>query len=86
MEEATYEEVPVRIEPGETILFTSDGTTDAIDPRGRFYDESRLSESLRSSATRDTAQLTKDVCRRIIEFTGGAELNDDVTILALRRT
>ncbi len=83
--EARYDQIPLRLEKGDTLLLTSDGTTDAMNSSGEIYDLSRFMESIRRHCREDTAQFVKSLHRSIVEFTQGAEVNDDVTILALRR-
>lgn len=85
MEDASFDEVPFRIEPGDTLLLTSDGTTDAVDPDGRIYDPHRFIDSLRKCGSADVAGLLTGLLRGIVDFAGTAELADDVTMLALRR-
>ncbi len=85
LEDAAYDEVPFRVEAGETLLLTTDGTTDAVDGEGEIYDTRRFLESVRRSASADLAGLLNDLYRSILDFAVGAELADDVTMLALRR-
>jgi serine phosphatase RsbU (regulator of sigma subunit) len=50
-----------------------------------MYDEQRLIESIRCHAGAPISECVKQLYRSIAEFTGKAEVHDDITILALRR-
>jgi sigma-B regulation protein RsbU (phosphoserine phosphatase) len=86
IEGTSYDEHPFRMERGDLLVLTSDGATDAMDPGGNMYEEQRLIESIRSHAGEDTGRFARSLYRSICEFTRSADVNDDITILALRRT
>ncbi len=52
---------------------------------GRMYDTQRFLESARRRASSDVSGWLKELYRGILDFSAGAELTDDVTMLALRR-
>ncbi len=86
IEETTYDELPFQIEEGDLLIFASDGATDAMDPEGRMYEEHRFIESIRRHSSENAVQLVKSLYREICEFTHNADVHDDITILALRRS
>jgi serine phosphatase RsbU (regulator of sigma subunit) len=51
-----------------------------------MYDETRLRDSLRRHCGAQTAGFLKGVYREIEEYIGDAELRDDITLVAVRRT
>lgn len=72
----------VQLEPGDTLLCYTDGVTEARNPEGFFFGEDRLPGMLQASA-----QASLDLILESLKtFTDGAEQNDDITMLALRRT
>jgi serine phosphatase RsbU (regulator of sigma subunit) len=81
-----YDELPFRLEKGDLLVLASDGVTDAMDPAGKMYDERRFIESIRHHASEDARQFTQSLYQAICEFTQSADVHDDITILALRRT
>jgi sigma-B regulation protein RsbU (phosphoserine phosphatase) len=85
LEEATYDEVLLRMEPGDLLVLASDGVTDACDPGDRMYDETRFVACIERHAPDDAAQVTKRLYQAIREFTHDADVRDDITILALKR-
>lgn len=86
LEDARYEPLAVRLDKGDMLVLASDGATDAVDAEGRMYDETRLRDSLRRHCGAQTAGFLKGVYRDIEEYIGDAELRDDITLVAVRRT
>lgn len=85
LEGTSYEELKFRLEPGDTLILASDGTTDALNMEGEFYDVGRFTESIRRHFTEDVSECLKNLHLELRRFIGNAELSDDVTIIALRR-
>jgi serine phosphatase RsbU (regulator of sigma subunit) len=85
MEDSNYGDLKFRLDPGDTLLLVSDGTTDALNMRGEFYDTERFTESVRRHCTKGVSECLKNLYQEIREFIGNAELSDDVTMVALRR-
>jgi serine phosphatase RsbU (regulator of sigma subunit) len=85
MEGTSYEELKFRMEPGDTLILASDGTTDALNTGGEFYDADRFRESIRRHFAREISDCLKNLHSDLRLFIGSAELSDDVTIIALRR-
>ncbi len=83
--DARYDEIPLVLKKGDTLLLTSDGTTDAMNPQGELYDLDRFRDSILRHCREDTAQFVQNLYRQIAEFTQSGDVHDDVTILALRR-
>ena len=85
MEEGEYEQTPLHLAPGDTLVLASDGATDATNRSGEMYDAKRLEESMRSHFSLPTAAFAHSLFEDITRFAGDTELRDDVTILAIRR-
>jgi sigma-B regulation protein RsbU (phosphoserine phosphatase) len=85
LEGTSYEELEFQLEPGDTLILASDGTTDALNTDGEFYDVERFTESVRRHAAEETSECLKNLDWELRQFIGGADLSDDVTIIALRR-
>jgi len=86
LEDAHYEPLAVRLDKGDMLVLASDGATDAVNAEGRMYDETRLRESLRRHCGAQAAGFLKGVYREIEQYIGDAELRDDITLVAVRRT
>ena len=85
LEQTTYQEAAVSLDVGDTLLLSSDGTTEAFSPTGEMYDEARFVESIIAHSSKETSAFVKSLYLAMTEFMGDAEINDDITIVALRR-
>lgn len=85
MEGTNYDELPFRLEPGDTMMLASDGAMDALNAEGDFYDLDRFTDSVRRHSGKDAGEFLKSIYSELRQFIGNAELNDDVTLIALRR-
>jgi sigma-B regulation protein RsbU (phosphoserine phosphatase) len=85
LEGTVYDELEFQMRPGDTLILTSDGATDALDANGDFYDVGRFTESIRRNAPMDASEFLRNLHLELRQFIGGAELSDDVTTIALRR-
>ncbi len=81
--EERYEDHCVELHPGDTLLFYTDGITEAFSPQGELFDVERLDAIL--AQTHDSAQALVDAVVAAVErHTGGAVPLDDRTIVAAR--
>ncbi len=69
------------LEPGDSLIFYTDGLSEAQAPDDGFYGEDRL-ESLLGHPTED---LQAAILADVVAFTEGRPLADDLTLLILRR-
>ncbi len=76
-------EQEARLEPGDALVFFTDGVTEARAPDGTFFGEDRLADLLRSSASLDAKALAAHLGEVICDFQED-DLHDDVAILVLR--
>ena len=84
---ATYEEFTLSTQPGDVIVFFSDGIVDAEDATGEMYGTDRLTMLLQSlpGAATDTAQSTvNSILNSLSTFQSGTEHFDDETLVVLR--
>jgi serine phosphatase RsbU (regulator of sigma subunit) len=88
LEEAEYGRKMLQIEPGDTLVLYSDGVIERHDPAGEEeFGLDRLKEALRDSLARgfSAAEVCDFLLERLRAFGGLAPLEDDVTILVIRR-
>ncbi|HEU4764288.1 MAG TPA: PP2C family protein-serine/threonine phosphatase, partial [Candidatus Eisenbacteria bacterium] len=88
--EAEYEEGTIALHPGDLLVAYSDGVTEARAPAtageefGEEFGEERLVEFLQASRDLPAETLVEKLIARIQEFSGPAQLADDVTVAAIR--
>jgi serine phosphatase RsbU (regulator of sigma subunit) len=85
LEGIRYDELRFQLEPGDTLILASDGTADALNKEGAFYDADRFADSICRHSAKEIPEFLRDVHAELRQFIDGAELSDDITILALRR-
>jgi serine phosphatase RsbU (regulator of sigma subunit)/anti-sigma regulatory factor (Ser/Thr protein kinase) len=80
-----YEEREAVIGPGDNVLLYSDGLVEAHDPTGGMYGFPRLRADLATELA--GSDLLDELLERLHAFTGpGWEQEDDITLVALRRS
>ena len=72
--------------PGDTLALYTDGFTEARAPDGEtMYGTDRLAAALAARAGLPLERRAEDLRAEVTRFTGSAELQDDLTLLLLRR-
>ena len=80
-----YDQISVPFEPGDLLLFFSDGITEARNPAGELFGVERLVECVRSQrGSSNPPRWWKPFARRSSSFSGSARLSDDLTSVAIR--
>ena len=83
-ETADYTVGNFSFKPGEILVLTTDGITEALNVANNFFGEAKLAASLTALANRNTKALTELLIGELKRFSSGAEQADDITILALQ--
>jgi serine phosphatase RsbU (regulator of sigma subunit)/putative methionine-R-sulfoxide reductase with GAF domain/anti-sigma regulatory factor (Ser/Thr protein kinase) len=85
MENAEMQECVVQLRKGDSILFYTDGVTEAFSENGEIFGEERLSASLSSGKIPSAMAVLDAVDTSLINFVGEASPSDDITMIAVRR-
>jgi phosphoserine phosphatase RsbU/P len=81
---AQYEEFTLSTQPGDLIVFFSDGIPDAVNATGDMFGDERL-KNLLEAQRNPTAQSTVDaILKTVTDFQGGTAHFDDETAIVLR--
>lgn len=83
LEDREYDQVPIIAEPGDLLLFYSDGVEDQLSDHEE-YGRARLENLIASNCAKTPDEIVKSVFDDIDQFRGATPLTDDLTILALR--
>jgi sigma-B regulation protein RsbU (phosphoserine phosphatase) len=79
-----YSTTTHQLEPGDTLLFFTDGVTEALDDHGQFYTIGRLRDLFSGLKHEPVERITRAVMRDVRAFAGQQEQADDLTLLAIR--
>jgi len=82
--DVTYEEFSVACQPGDAIVFVSDGILDAENEKEEMYGEDRLAGLLCSSREMPASEIAEAILADVTRFQGAKDRFDDETIIVLR--
>lgn len=82
---ARYGESSIALEPGDLLFFYTDGITEPENPYGEQFGEARLLEVLSKSRGQSLEDILSIIIQTVQEWTGTPELQDDMTMLLVRR-
>ncbi len=80
--DAAYEKKDIFLSPGESILFVTDGVTEAENERAELFGRSRLSDHITSATG---PPYGKGLLDAVNAWRGSAEANDDLTMMEIWR-
>jgi sigma-B regulation protein RsbU (phosphoserine phosphatase) len=82
---ARFEKKAIALEPGDWIIFYTDGVTEAMDEHKELFSERRLEQFLASLDPNVSAEeLTHRLSSEVGQFSATTAQSDDITILVLR--
>lgn len=81
-EESDYVAQTFQVEPGDRLLFVSDGVYAAVSPRGELYGDRALSRAINSTSLLPAPMVPRAVLRELAEHRD-AESLDDALVLCL---
>ncbi|HUJ49239.1 MAG TPA: PAS domain S-box protein [Bryobacteraceae bacterium] len=79
-----YDQVSAPFEPGDLLLFYSDGITEARNPAGELFGVERLEEYVRVNGGLDPGALVEGIRKAVSSFSGVERQVDDLTSVAIR--
>jgi sigma-B regulation protein RsbU (phosphoserine phosphatase) len=79
-----YQEAEVTLEPGDTVLFYTDGLSEARDMRGEEFGSLRLREVLEDNHALEPRKLIERIFNHLEKFCVDSRKSDDQTILVLK--
>jgi hypothetical protein len=85
MPEAEYATGTLSLEPGDLLVFYSDGVTEARNLAEDEYGDERLADFLRSAGSRTPEELVEALIQDVRDFSRRPKPTDDVTVVMMRR-
>jgi sigma-B regulation protein RsbU (phosphoserine phosphatase) len=83
-EDVTYDEWGVTLDPGDILVFHSDGITETTNSEGLFFGTARLRKLIEDKHEAGAAELADLVLREVDWFSESAPLSDDRTLVVLK--
>jgi sigma-B regulation protein RsbU (phosphoserine phosphatase) len=83
-EEVSYDEWGVTLEPGNILMFHSDGIAETANREGQFFGTERLRKLIEDHHELNAAELADRVLQDVDLFAEGAPLADDRTVVVLK--
>ena len=80
----TYDEIGVVTQPGDIVVFVSDGILDAENSQNEMYGSERLSKILCASPEHSAGQIADAILGDVTRFQDGKDRFDDETIIVLK--
>jgi sigma-B regulation protein RsbU (phosphoserine phosphatase) len=82
---AKYKSVSADFATGDSVIFYSDGVTEALDPAESEFGEEKLVSTLRAVPRATAKEIVDGLVSAVRDHAAGAPQSDDLTALAVRR-
>ena len=76
----------VPLERSDCLVLYTDGVTETLNSDGDEFGIDRMMECVRASANDGAQAIVKRIIENVREFTGSIPQNDDITLIAIRKT
>jgi CHASE2 domain-containing sensor protein len=83
LDEANYEETELKMEPGDKVVYYTDGIVEAMNKNEDMYGFDRLNDVVKASTAENAEDLMNDIIKDVSDFTGAAPQHDDLTIIVV---
>jgi sigma-B regulation protein RsbU (phosphoserine phosphatase) len=77
---------PLTLKRDDCLLLYTDGVTEALDANGDEFGPERMIECVRTSASEGAAAIITRIIDELRVFVGAQPQNDDITLIAIRKT
>ncbi|MBO0694549.1 MAG: SpoIIE family protein phosphatase [Verrucomicrobia bacterium] len=76
----------VPLERDDCLVLYTDGVTETLNAEGDEFGLDRMRQSVRASATNGAQAVVRKIIEDVRDFTGSVPQNDDITLIAIRKT
>lgn len=70
---------------GDVLVLYTDGVTEAPNDEGKEFSNHRLADVVRAMHSRSAREINDGIIAQVDQFTGNAELRDDLTLVTVKR-
>jgi sigma-B regulation protein RsbU (phosphoserine phosphatase) len=81
---ALLEEDTISLERGDVFVLYTDGVTEAMDPDGELFGDTRLRRIVEEHGHLRSAELRERILREVESFVGEADQHDDFTLILIK--
>jgi phosphoserine phosphatase RsbU/P len=82
--DSQYEETSITLEPGDVLLFYTDGVTEAFDDSGKQFGMDRLKALLRKHHRLPAAEIVRLISDTVLNFRSNSSVQDDLTLSVVK--
>ena len=82
---AAYEESRILMKSGDLLVWFTDGVSEPENEYGEMFGEERLVDLVTRNAHKSDDQIIESVIAAVEQWTGGGELQDDLTLMLARK-
>jgi sigma-B regulation protein RsbU (phosphoserine phosphatase) len=79
-----YEEFSLSTQPGDSLIFFSDGITDAQNKEGDMFGDDRLKAIVKKYHQKSASKIADAILAEVSKFQGERERFDDETVVVLK--
>jgi sigma-B regulation protein RsbU (phosphoserine phosphatase) len=84
VKDSRYQETCVRLQPGDTVVFYSDGVVEAMNEKDELYETERFMASIAEGKALDAEALIEKLLADITRHVDGAEQHDDMILVVVK--
>ncbi len=76
----------VPLQRDDCLVLYTDGVTETLNAEGDEFGLDRMMQSVRAGATNGAPAIVREIIEDVRDFTGSVPQNDDITLIAIRKT
>ena len=81
-----FEEAEISLKPGDCVFMYTDGVNEAQNMNNELFTTERLEDELKALFGKSAEQVVRTIRAHLLDFAGGAEQSDDITMIAFQPT
>ncbi|MGB6133417.1 MAG: SpoIIE family protein phosphatase [Acidobacteriaceae bacterium] len=83
---ATWEEFSIALQPGDSVVFFSDGISDAQNAAGEMYGADRIVACVKKYRQKSASKIAESLLNEVSRFQGKQDRFDDETVVVVKAT
>jgi sigma-B regulation protein RsbU (phosphoserine phosphatase) len=84
IEQFNFTSASIDLQPGDVVVFYTDGVTDARNAQSDYFGTQRLIEAAQGAIDQPARDVLRELRQRLRTFTNGAALEDDTTLVVCK--